>query len=149
MTYERFKMLVEAYGGDPTRWPEAERAAALKFAENDAAAQSLLKEARTLDQVIDLAETAPATPQLQERILADFDARNVGRAGPWTRLIAWAPAPTRLIPATAFAVSLLLGLGVGVIIPSLVGLDEFQGDAALLALGDIDNSFATEMGGGS
>ena len=33
MKAERFQAIVEAYGADPARWPEAERDAALVYAE--------------------------------------------------------------------------------------------------------------------
>lgn len=50
MKAERFQMIVEAYGADPARWPEAERDAALAYA-NQAGetARAVLAEARVLD----------------------------------------------------------------------------------------------------
>lgn len=50
MKADRFLTIVEAYGADPVRWPEAEREAALAYvAETGAAAEALLAEARALD----------------------------------------------------------------------------------------------------
>jgi hypothetical protein len=50
MKAERFQAIVEAYGADPARWPEAERDAALVYAEQAGeAAQAVLAEARALD----------------------------------------------------------------------------------------------------
>ena len=50
MKADRFLIIVEAYGADPARWPEAEREAALAYvAEAGAAAEALLAEARALD----------------------------------------------------------------------------------------------------
>lgn len=50
MKAERFQAIVEAYGADPARWPEAEREAALSCtAGAGAAVQALLAEARALD----------------------------------------------------------------------------------------------------
>lgn len=50
MKAERFQAIVEAYGADPARWPEAERDAALAFADQAGdVAQAVLAEARALD----------------------------------------------------------------------------------------------------
>lgn len=50
MKAERFQAIVEAYGADPARWPEAERDAALAHADQAGeAAQVVLAEARALD----------------------------------------------------------------------------------------------------
>ncbi len=50
----RFREIVDAYGADPIRWPEAERAAAAIFARNHAdIAQPVLDEARALDAWLD------------------------------------------------------------------------------------------------
>ena len=50
MRAERFQAIVEAYGADPARWPEAERDAALVHADQAGeAAQAVLAEARALD----------------------------------------------------------------------------------------------------
>lgn len=148
MTRERFKMLLDAYGGDPLRWPDAERAAALKFVESDAEARRMIEQERAFDRALDLADTAPVTPELQRKILAAFSQRKFGaRSLAW--FTAWMPTAPQWIPAAAFAASLLLGVGVGALIPSLAGLDAPRGEAALLALGDIDDALGEEVGGGS
>jgi len=50
MKAERFQAIVEAYGADPARWPQAERDAALAWAHQAGdAAQAVLAEARALD----------------------------------------------------------------------------------------------------
>ena len=48
MTEERFIQIVEAYGANPARWPETERAAAMAFADAypDVADAALQAEAR-------------------------------------------------------------------------------------------------------
>ncbi len=50
---QRFKALVDAYGADPVRWPEAEREGALRFMADDARAGAWLEEARSLDGLLD------------------------------------------------------------------------------------------------
>jgi len=144
MTYERFKLLVEAYGANAARWPAGERAAALAFAETSGEARALLDEAAALDRLFDQADTAPVTHELQTRILAALPLAN--RSSWW--LAALAPR-AQWIPAAAFAISLALGIGVGSLIPAFAGLDESQADAALVALGEIDGEEFGEMGGGS
>lgn len=134
MTNERFKELLDAYGANPARWPEAEREAALALAKSSDEARRLLDEAAALDRLIDLAETTPVTPELQARILAALP--ELRRGGVIASLMPGRPA---WIPITALAASLALGLGVGTFIPALAGIGEQQAqDAALVALGDLD-----------
>lgn len=54
LTEERFREIVEAYGADPARWPESERAAAAIFARNHPdISEPVLDEARSLDAWLD------------------------------------------------------------------------------------------------
>ena len=55
MTAERFKAMVDAYGGSPARWPDDERAAGLGFmANNPEHARLWLREAQATDRMLDL-----------------------------------------------------------------------------------------------
>ncbi len=75
MTRERFGEIVEAYGGDPRRWPERERAAAQNWAARHGdAARALLGEARRLDAYLARDLIAEPHRELQRRILAEADA---------------------------------------------------------------------------
>lgn len=133
MNIERFKILVESYGANPARWPEAERVAALLFAEQSAEARDALQEAAAFDRLLDTAETQAATRALEDRILATFPERTVKARAPWFTL--------RWIPAAAVACSLALGLAVGAALPGLVGVSDMSAvDPALIALsgGDAD-----------
>lgn len=59
----RLKALLEAYGGDPARWPAVERLAAETFAaENASAFAPLFEEARTLDAALREVQTLDAAP---------------------------------------------------------------------------------------
>ncbi|MBL8548359.1 MAG: hypothetical protein JNJ73_00135 [Hyphomonadaceae bacterium] len=72
MDLNRFSAIVEAYGADPQRWPEAERAQAQAFAAGNAAAVSgLLAEEGALDLAIAASERDVADPSelLAARIL--------------------------------------------------------------------------------
>lgn len=71
MTHERFEALAEAYGGDVSRWPEAERdAAALVMAQAPEAALRILGQAEALDAALDAWRPQPASPALYEAVLA-------------------------------------------------------------------------------
>lgn len=141
MNIERFRTLVEAYGADPARWPEAERAAALLFAEQSAEAREALQEAAAFDRLLDTAESQAATRALEDRILATFSERTVKQRAPWFTL--------RWIPAAAVACSLALGLAVGAALPGLAGVSDAAAiDPALIALSGGDADWA-DMGDGT
>lgn len=71
MNAERFESLAAAYGGDPNRWPEADRDAALAFMVADrVAAERLLFEARQLDAALDASPAPAASHALRDAILA-------------------------------------------------------------------------------
>jgi hypothetical protein len=54
VTLERLAQLLDAYGGEPARWPEHERAAALQLIEANPEAQALQRAALELDGALDL-----------------------------------------------------------------------------------------------
>lgn len=64
MTPERFEALIAAYGAEPRRWPEAERAAASALLDADARMREALARERRLDVLLDGAATPRATPAL-------------------------------------------------------------------------------------
>jgi hypothetical protein len=68
MTSGDFERLLEVYGGDRTRWPAEERAAAAQLVARDAKARHLLAEAEALDRVL---ERAPLPALALEAELAD------------------------------------------------------------------------------
>lgn len=73
MTYETFENLLTAYGGVPTRWPEAERDAMLHFAQTDAKAKALLAREAQLDNWLDAALPEPDNA-LHQALLDTMDA---------------------------------------------------------------------------
>lgn len=96
MTTERFRELIEAYGADPRRWPEAERAEAAEAARAPAA-QALLAEARALDGLLAEAPAIQASAALRDRVLAAAPTprrRLMGRLTPlaWLSGFGWAAA---------------------------------------------------------
>jgi hypothetical protein len=63
-----FERLLEVYGGDRSRWPAEDRAAAAQLVARDAKARRLLAEAEALDRVL---ERAPLPALETEAALAD------------------------------------------------------------------------------
>ena len=78
MNIERFTEIVEAYGAEPDRWPETERAAAVEFAAIESAALKVLEQEQGLDLALASVERIEPSSQLVESILAD--AANVTEA---------------------------------------------------------------------
>jgi transposase len=82
---ERLAEVLDAYGADAARWPQAERAGLLRLASDDPQAARLLQEARALDRLLALGDReparAPALGPLGNRILADFAAVMPAAAG--------------------------------------------------------------------
>lgn len=70
ITEARVLAIIETYGGDPRRWPENERAAALAFIETSPTAQAAWADARALDTLLDLAPTPQPSDLAARRILA-------------------------------------------------------------------------------
>jgi len=83
---ERLRTLLDAYGGSPRAWPDAERDAALALLARSAAARRLQADALALDAVLDAAlDVLPAAEPrvaLEERIVsAALAERRVAAAG--------------------------------------------------------------------
>src|SRR5262249_28497256 len=90
ITLERFAELLEAYGADPERWPDTERAAARYLLDGSADARSLWEQAAAVDRLLDGVPEEVPSAALVERVLAAVPRRRVVRA--WRRaLIAAVP----------------------------------------------------------
>lgn len=73
-TKESFKKLLETYGADKSRWPETLLAPAEKLmASAPEYTNSLLKEAKELDEALSAARVTPGTDILKARILGNLD----------------------------------------------------------------------------
>lgn len=120
MTASRARLLLESYGGDWGRWPEAERTALLAWLAADAVLEAARKSEEALDDV--LAELAPeeVPSGLAGRILDDFERQALpwrGMDGPrrWIENLGravWPGAPLWQ-PIAAMSLSLLIGLAAG------------------------------------
>lgn len=105
MTLERFRQLVEAYGADFARMPEAERASARALLESSEAARALWDEARALDALLDAPQDLAPSPAL-ERALAQIPERHAQKGV----VIQLAPFRSKAWMLFAAAASLLLGV---------------------------------------
>lgn len=104
MNKDRFAEILDAYGGDPLRWPPAERLAAQGFAARDPQAAALLAEAEAFDALLDLAPGHAPSPALAARILRRRPKRSL-----WAELFPDMPVWR---PAVGVAAALALGFGV-------------------------------------
>ena len=70
---ETLRRIVAAYGADPVRWPADQREAVATFVRDNPDAADILREAETLDRLLDTAVHAPdraAPSQLVARIMS-------------------------------------------------------------------------------
>lgn len=120
MDKTRFEAILAAYGADPRRWPEAERAAAQAFARasGDGAA---IAEARALDAALgEAAEPAPVSDLLYARVLARAPK-------PVRRLFERGQMARPLMALAACAVfGLALGFGGGMLAPASIPQDSAE-----------------------
>ncbi|MFL9882366.1 hypothetical protein PQR66_04975 [Paraburkholderia agricolaris] len=76
MTPERFHQIVEAYGADPRRWPQQERAAGQAWAAaHRAEADAMLADAAGIDAWLAADKVDPPGAALQQRIIGSAPAR--------------------------------------------------------------------------
>lgn len=134
MTLEEFEKLIDAYGGQASRWPEEHREDALAFAEGSAAAQATLAQARALDGVLDQAPAGEVTASLMENILSSAPtphSESLAGINPQTfigrledLLTALWPQKGWLRPAGLLAATLAVGFYVGFVGAEGLGLQE-------------------------
>jgi hypothetical protein len=77
MKIERFQHLADAFGGDLSRWPQAEQSAAGALLRTDAAARRIVAEAQSLDALLARAAPpvdAPCVERTAAAIFARLDA---------------------------------------------------------------------------
>ena len=137
MNAQRFQNLAEAYGGDPRRWPEAERAAARAFMDADPhGAERLLFEARQMDLALDASPRAVVSHDLRERVIAMAATAGLKpRARFALGRLAWASGAGW---AAACAAGILVGLNLSQPAVSRAEADAVLYQSQLLALDDTE-----------
>ena len=108
MNPDRFRDLLDAYGGDENHWPPEQRAAMRSLYTGDEDARAAVQRARDLDVLLNSYRVA--VPDLAQQIVERVAPTPLGR------FLAWLlpSAPTQWWrPATAFALPLLLGVAMG------------------------------------
>jgi predicted component of type VI protein secretion system len=119
MNEARFQEILAAYGADPRRWPKAERAAALAYYSQDAAAKPAVRDAEALDALLAGYAAVPASSDLE--IIARI-SRKVSAAAPQStrlgsgrpgRLQAFAAQGRNAAAAAGFLAAALTGLFIG------------------------------------
>jgi hypothetical protein len=159
MSLADFERLLEVYGGDRTRWPAEERAAAAQLAARDEKARRVLAEAEALDRVLEraplpslaveaaLAERIVAAAQRSPRIVKAATRQPSvvslpeSREVPVPRAESWKLRLLRgdVRAAYALAASLVVGIFIGVsnlpqnVVPALADLAASDGGAYSLA----------------
>jgi anti-sigma factor RsiW len=102
---ERVAALMEAYGAEPSRWPDDERAAAQALLASDPELQRMQMQARALDSLLELPEPLSPSAALR-RAVAEIPLRaerGAAAALPWLFASAL---------RSALAAAFVLGLGV-------------------------------------
>lgn len=142
---DRFKAIVDAYGADPARWPDAERDAALRFMAEDARAEAWLDEAVEIDGLLS-AGFEPVDAELDEaqhaRVLAHMLMNPATNVVAFPRRTASQPSRRRIVPLLWTGIGLaacLAGATVGIKI-GLSSMDDVRAQRVLdLAQLDAEN----------
>ena len=126
MTLNRLRTIVEAYGADPRRWPEAERGSAETLVAESAAARDLVARAGRLDAVL-----AEAVADVPDAALARLTAatafpppRQESRSptgGGWLNSLASAFWPRATVLASMAALGIIVGLAIEPTSPTVDG----------------------------
>jgi len=124
ITSARFFELVDIYGANPKRWPEAERSDARHFAESNDEAGAYLAQAKDLDELIGDGEPVRPSQALQQAIMADArevlapkpeaEAAAIGGwlSGLWQSLLTPIAVPATAVWLLAGAIGLATGVAV-------------------------------------
>lgn len=134
---ERLEYCVEAYGGDPARWPPADAAALAALP--PAQARALLGAASELDEWLAALPEPDPPAGLSARILADAPV-------PRERLLRqlWQALGGLRVAGPAFACALSLGLAIGLAFAPIASVetDELE---AWLALASVDTDYEEDL----
>lgn len=135
MDAERFEILAAAYGGDPRRWPVAEREAALAYQNAEGVgAERILFEARQLDAALDASPPAQVSHALRNAVLASAPEPLAERkAAGWLSGALFGEFGRGLMVASLSAAA-VLGVAAGATVTQKV-ISEAQADAIIAEAG--------------
>ena len=106
MDLQRFEELAEAYGGQLEHWPEPERHAARALLNDSPHAESLLRRAAGLDELLHTVDVDEPSPTLMARVRS-IPARFEAQSSWWPFQSVWRPM---LALVTSLALGVLSGL---------------------------------------
>lgn len=86
LTVERLEQLLDAYGGVPERWPDAEREAALRLVQRSPELRARWEQAAELDRLLDSFETEAPSPLFAAGVLHGAPRRRAAHV--WRRTFA-------------------------------------------------------------
>mgnify|MGYP000244481956 CR=1 FL=1 len=136
----RAREVLDAYGADEKRWPEADRDAVRQAIAADPVLAKRQAEEAEMDALLALVPAEAPSYALQTRILATQKDEGVGGLGVVKRLLEllW-PYGSAAIPAGALAASVLLGAASGGLTTATSENwgDDQSYDVLALALGDM------------
>ena len=144
MSQARFIAIVDAYGGNPERWPQEEREAAKQWLDSNPQAQARMLEAIGLDGIIVLPAIAISSSALELRLLDDFDhAQNRWSVRKLVRSASeavWPGAPVWQ-PACALGLAFAAGICIAAFAPvDIAQRDDGSGSVfALDGVQDVDS----------
>jgi hypothetical protein len=122
----RFQELLDAYGADPSRWPEPERAPAHALLASDADAQRALHEAAMFDKLLDEGSVALDPSAALRRAVAEIPLRAPPVVAP----------PWLLASFVRSALAAALVLALGVIAGAATAADEPAAETSVATSGD-------------
>jgi hypothetical protein len=135
MTLDRVHAILDAYGANPARWPEAERIRVEQFLRNNADAAAVLMAAQELDNALDVSDMAAPSAGLQDRLLTDFRNQHAAKITPFR------PRRASWVQLGALAASLVLCVSAAWLVMGERSKVDLSDDQAWESLGD-DLEFA-------
>ncbi|OQW96043.1 MAG: hypothetical protein BWK79_00240 [Beggiatoa sp. IS2] len=128
MDLKRLKQIIDAYGGNLQRWPQAERQAAQTLLETSAMARQWQREALMLDTLLDNVAVVAPSAELKTRIFASAQAFS-REMDIWQWLVQWLWGTTWTQhvwrPVFALGLPIFFGIGLGLSISyQQIQLDE-------------------------
>ena len=140
MNRQKFESIVQTYGADAERWPDAQRADMLALVDADPQARAILGREAALDALLSAMEP-PVSGALEARIRNDMETALGGAGASAPAIVPPSEAPPVRQAAGAFVVALAACLTLGIITtPDILGL-VFGNDEMLLALDIVGNEF--------